>query len=92
MHIFRKKLLEIFGGMEYSQYFCIRFREHRHGGCLRESKDRDLWKVYIDREVVQEQTSTLFIYSVEDLGRTTVQFLEKNIFGSVLKTDNKLIE
>ena len=61
MHIFRKKLLEIFGGMEYSQYFCIRFREHRHGGCLRESKDRDLWKVYIDREVVQEQTSTLFI-------------------------------
>ena len=92
MRLFRKKLLERFGGMEYLQYFCIRFREHRHGGCLRESKDRDLWKVYIDREVVQEQTSTLFIYSVEDLGRTTVQFLEKNIFGSVLKTDNKRIE
>ena len=92
MHIFRKKLSGIFGGMEYSQYFCIRFREHRHGGCLRDSKDRDLWKVYIDREVVQEQTSTLFIYSVEDLGRTTVQFLEKKIFGSVLKTDNKRIE
>lgn len=55
------------------------------------AKDRDLWKVYIDREVVQEQTSTL-LYSVEDLGRTTVQFLEKNIFGSVLKTDNKRIE
>ena len=32
------------------------------------------------------------IYSVEDLGRTTVQFLEKKIFGSVLKTDNKRIE
>ena len=55
------------------------------------AKDRDLLKVYIDREVVQEQTSTL-LYSVEDLGRTTVQFLEKNIFGSVLKTDNKRIE
>ena len=38
MHIFRKKLPERFGGMEYSQYFCIRFREHRHGGCLRDSK------------------------------------------------------
>ena len=37
-HIFRKNLLEIFGEMEYSQYFCIRFREHRHGGCLGDSK------------------------------------------------------
>ena len=42
MQLFCKKLPERFGGMEYSQYFCIRFREHRHGGCLRDSKDRDL--------------------------------------------------
>ena len=44
MHIFRKKLSGIFGGMEYSQYFCIRFREHRHGGCLGDGKKIEIFE------------------------------------------------
>ena len=91
MRLFRKKLPERFGGMEYSQYFCIRFREHRHGGCLRDSKrERSLKGLHRQRS--STRANFHIIYSVEDLGRTTVQFLEKNIFGSVLKTDNKRIE
>ena len=44
MHIFRKKLSKRFGGVEYSQYFCIRFREHRYGGCLRDSKKIEIFE------------------------------------------------
>ena len=49
MHIFRKKLSKRFGGMEYSQYFCIRFREHRYGGCLRDSKKIEIFEEIFER-------------------------------------------
>ena len=79
MQLFRKKLLERFGGMEYSWYFCIRFREHRHAGCLRDSKR---WRSLkgLHRQRSSTRANFHIIYSVEDLGRTTVQFLDKEHF------------
>ena len=59
--MYTKKLAEKFGGLEKSAYLCIRFRNEG-------IKDSDLWKIYIDREVVQE-ASACICYVYEYLGK-----------------------
>ena len=49
-----KKVTKKFGGFEKSAYLCTRFRGY---DLYKRQKDSDLWKIYIDREVVQEAST-----------------------------------
>jgi len=50
MHILRNFSCKSFGGSEKSRTFASAYEEHLLWG----KKERVLWKIYIDREVVQE--------------------------------------
>ena len=51
-----KKVAKKFGGLGKSVYLCTRFR----GYDLCKHQDSDLWKISIDREVVQEASAFQF--------------------------------